>query len=254
MTIKRTTLRAGIAATAIGICLAAGLAGCSAGGSTLTEPCAVIEDASPSGHNFDAGNSLQERLPAFLLDNKCQQVAFVPLTYASQSSACSQPTVDISGQDVVGDVDQAALEASRRQLALQHAESLLSCARREQHAQAGGGGSDVFGALALAVTKRPPGTGTYHVLVVSDLIQHTGSADLYHKDLTTPTSRTKLITQLIYKGLIPDMTGMALEVTNRGADLVDGGNTGDLKSADFNSFWSQLFASKAAGAPQVSYD
>jgi hypothetical protein len=46
---------------------------------------------------------------------------------------------------------------------------------------------------------------------------------------------------------------MALEITDFGRDLSVGGNSGDLKSADFNHFWQQLFASKAAGAPQVQY-
>lgn len=91
------------------------------------------------------------------------------------------------------------------------------------------------------------------MLVISDLIQNTASANLYSDNLSTEASRTGVITQLAGKGLVPDMAGMALEVTDRGRDLATNSN-GDLRSADFNAFWNQLFASKAAGDPQVSYD
>src|SRR5690242_11776568 len=222
MTVTWTALRAAAAALAAAACLSAGLAGCSQGnGSTLTAPCAVIEDASPSANSFNAATSLKERLPAFLLDNKCQHVLFVPLTYSSRDSACDQPSVDISGADQTsaGDVDQASLEAGRRAYAVKQAQAVLACAQKEQQKQMSTGGTDVLGALARAASERPAGTGTYYVLVVSDLIQNTANADLYHQDLRTATSRTKLITSLIFKGLVPDMSGMDLEITDFGRDL-----------------------------------
>ena len=215
----------------------------------------MIEDGSPSANSFNAAKSLKERLPSFLLDNQCQHVIFVPLTYSSQGSACDTPMVDISGADEAGTegVDQASLEAGRRAFAVKQAQDELTCAQKEEQKQMSGGGTDVFGALTRAVRQRPDGTGTYHVLVVSDLIQDTANADLYHQNLSTPASRTKLITSLVFKGLVPNMSGMALEITDFGRDLSVGGSSGDLKSADFNDFWQQLFASKAAGAPQVQY-
>lgn len=255
MTAWQTTPRAAAttAVAALCACLPAGLAACSSGGGTLTAPCAVIVDASPSGGAFHADQRLKDVLPGFLVNDGCRTVTFVPLTYASQSSTCSEPTVDISGSDLGGDIDPSSVEAGRRKYAEKQANALLACARKEEQGQPGGGGSDVLGALARAVTQRPAGSGTYHILVISDLVQHTANADLYHDNLASAASRTRVITGLIRKGLVPDMAGMALEVTDRGRDLANNSN-GDLKSADFNAFWNQLFASKAAGDPQVSYD
>lgn len=147
MSSRRITPRAVSAAltAALCACLPAGLAACSSAGSTLTAPCAVIVDASPSGGQFNAGQRIKQMVPAFLLNDNCRTVTFVPLTYSSQSSACSEPAVDITGSDLEGDIDQAGVEAGRRQYAEKQASSLLACARNEQRGQPNGGGSDVLG-------------------------------------------------------------------------------------------------------------
>jgi hypothetical protein len=111
-------------------------------------------------------------------------------------------------------------------------------------------GSDVLGALARAVTQRPPGTGRYHVLVVSDLIEYVPGLSLYNNAaIDTPAKRAAVISSLSKNGELPNMTGMVLEVTDRGRDLPS-----EADSVNFNAFWNEFFASKGAGRPQVKYD
>ena len=253
MTIRSTPWRAAAAGAALCAGLSGGLTGCSQDAPTLTAPCAVIVDGTLSGGSFHVAQRLKETLPQFLLDNGCRQVAFVPLTYASQDSACTKPAVDISPASMGEDTDPKAVQTERREYAEQQAGQVLTCAQQEERQQAAVGGSDVLGAFTRAMTERPAGTGMYHVLVVSDLIQDTAAANLYSANLRTQASRSALITKLVFKGLIPNMGGAALEVTDRGRDLSEGSSKSDLTSVNFNNFWTQLFASRAAGGPQVSY-
>ena len=176
----------------------------------------------------------------------------MPLTYATQDSACTEPAVDISPAGMGEDADPKTVQTERREYAEQQAGKVLGCAQQEERQQTARGGSDVLGAFTRAMTERPAGTGTYHMLVVSDLIQDTSAANLYSANLKSQASRSALITRLVFKGLIPNMGGTALEITDRGRDLSVGSTKSDLTSVNFNNFWTQLFASRAAGDPQVS--
>jgi hypothetical protein len=227
--------------------LTVGLLGCSSDSRPLTAPCGVIVDGSQSGKTFDAAQRLKDTFPTFLAANNCKIVTFVPLNASSQGSVCTTPDLDIN-PDLGDNTDQQDIQIERRADALRVAESMLICARTKQPSLSDG--SDVLGALARAVTQRPPGTGTYHVLVVSDLIEYANGLSLYdNKAINTSAKRTALISSLSRRGEIPNMTGMALEITDRGRDL-----SSQQDSDDFNAFWNELFASKAAGSPHVIYD
>jgi hypothetical protein len=207
-------------------------------------PCAVIVDGSRSGTVFNASERLHQTLRTFLQANGCKMLAFVPLNKASVGSVCYEPTLDLDPNLGTG-TDQAAVQAGRLGYALKQAQSLLTCAHRQPSLA---NGSDVLGALSRAVTQRPPGPGLYHVLVVSDMIETDGSVNLYNgAQYSTPARRDALIAALGRSGLIPDLHGVSLDITDLGASL-----TNPVKSVNFDHFWAALFANKAAGNPQVS--
>ncbi len=237
------------AAIAVALCsgLTFSVSACSAQGATFSSPCGVVIDGSASGAKFDATKRLNDLLPGFLLDKTCKTLTFVPLDGSSQGSVCSARDIDLN-PDLGGDTDPNAVRTERRAKALSLAESVLACARKSPLSV---GGSDILGALARAVTQRPDGTGTYHVLVVSDLIEDDGTVNLYRTDsIGTPERRANLISYLGQHGRIPNMTDMSLEISDRGRNY----SSNPADSVNFTAFWAALFASKPAGNPQVKYD
>lgn len=256
-----TMLSRGLRAAAIIAAVLSGgltvaVTGCSSSAPALSAPCGVIVDGSTSSVMFDAAKSLNDHLRSFLTDNNCKVVTFVPLNQSSRGSTCRQVDVDVS-PDLGPGVDQKQVIEAERDVAMKRAQAELTCARTEKIAT---GGSDVLGALARAVTQRPEGHGTkgaYHVLVVSDLIEHISDSSLSPPilDLSSTTQidtangRAVLISKLTRLSQIPDMAGMVLEVTDRGSDL-----TSTQQSVSFDEFWTELFASRAAGNPHVDYD
>jgi hypothetical protein len=255
MTPFRKKLPAIAAATVLAGGAAAALAGCSSPSPGLTAPCAVVVDGSLSGKTFDAARSINDYVPIFLSKDRCKEVVFVPLDQSSRGSTCRQKAVDIS-PDLGPDVDQDQVVQAERGLALKRANAELTCAQKHEPAQ---GGSDVFGALTRAMQQRPTGTGitgTYHVLVVSDLIEYTTDPSLRPPFLdlsSTPQissadGRNQLIGQLTRLGQVPNMTGVSVQVTDFGSGITSG-----QRSTYFMSFWTALFASAAAGNPQVSF-
>ena len=249
--IAATTVLAGGAAAALAACSSP-----SPGQTTgLTAPCAVVVDGSLSGKEFDAARSINDYVPIFLSKDNCKEVVFVPLDQSSRGSKCREKAVDIS--PALGpDVDQDQVVQAERGVALKRAKAELTCAQKHEPAQ---GGSDVLGALTRAMQQRPTGTGitgTYHVLVVSDLIEYTTDPSLHPPFLdlsSTPQissadGRTQLIGQLTRLGQVPNMAGVAVQVTDFGSGI-----SSEQQSTYFMDFWTALFASAAAGNPQVSF-
>lgn len=255
MTLFRKNLPAVTAAAVLAGSVAAALSGCSSSSPSLTAPCAVVVDGSVSGSTFNAARSLKDYLPIFLTKNSCKEAVFVPLNQSSRGSTCRQLAVDIS-PDLGPDVDQDQVIQAERELVLTRANAELKCAQTDKLSQ---GGSDVLGALARTMQQRPTGTGitgTYHVLMVSDLIEHVTDPSLRPpvldlsstQQISSPAGRTQLIGQLAKLGQVPNMAGVAVQVTDFGSDLASG-----QRSSYFTAFWTELFASPAAGNPQVSF-
>jgi hypothetical protein len=232
----------------------AALSACSSPSPGLTTACAVVVDGSVSGKTFNAAKSLQDYLPIFLAKDSCKEVVFVPLNQSSLGSTCREQAVDIS-PDLGPDVDQDQVIQAERQLALKRASTELKCAQTDKLSQ---GGSDVLGALTRAMQQRPTGagiSGTYQVLVVSDLVEHVTDPSLRPpvldlsstQQISSPGGRTQLIGQLSKLGQVPNMSGADVQVTDFGSGIASG-----QRSSYFMSFWTELFASPAAGNPQFS--
>jgi hypothetical protein len=249
---KKLAVIAAVTVLAGGV--AAALSGCSSPPPGLTAACAVVVDGSVSGKSFNAVKSLQDYFQIFLAKDRCKEVVFVPLNQSSIGSTCRQQAVDIS-PDLGPDVDQDQVIQAEQQLALKRADAELKCAQTDKLSQ---GGSDVLGALTRAVQQRPTGTGitgTYQVLMVSDLIEHVTDPGLRPRvldlsntqQINSPGGRTRLIGQLSKLGQVPNMSGVNVQVTDFGSGIASG-----QRSSYFMSFWTELFASPAAGNPQFS--
>jgi hypothetical protein len=246
MPICTARLRTAALAAALSGGLALGGLGCSAAPASLTTPCGVIVDGSDSGVAFNASARLHQLLPGFLQEHSCGTVTIVPLNASSQGSVCVTPSVQIN-PDLGSDVSPQSVEAERREFAVSQAQRVLTCA----HDSPGlADGSDVLGAFKRAVAQRPTGAGTYDVLVVSDLIEVGDGVNLYDGgSIKTRAQRSAIIASLSKNGVIPNMSGIALEISNRGTGL-----RSDTASDNVTAFWNKLFTSQAAGNPQVTYD
>lgn len=200
-------------------------------------PCSVIVDGSGSGADFKVATRLDQTLDRFLSDQRCGTVAFVPLDGLSDTSICRQVPVGLDPKDA--DVDPETLRAPLRKVAVQRAKDLLACAQKEdsQH-------SDVLGALRAAARDRPDGPAPYQVLVVSDMIQSDDAVNLLNRNLDTPQTRARLITDLA--PLTPDLAGTVLYVTNPGANIADA-----RRAQDVTAFWTELLATDRAGRPRM---
>jgi hypothetical protein len=231
-------------AAALSAAVAAALTACSPPPPPAPKaPCAVIVDGSRSGTVFNASERLHQTLRPFLQANGCKMLAFVPLNKASVGSVCYQPTLDLDPNLGPG-TDQAVVQAGRLGYALKQAQELLTCAHSQPSLA---NGSDVLGALSRAISQRPAGPAPYHVLVVSDMIETDESVNLYDgAQYSTAARRAALIAALGRSGLIPDLHGVSLDITDLGAGLKN-----PIKSINFDRFWAALFATKAAGDPQV---
>ncbi|MDL4815013.1 hypothetical protein [Actinomadura opuntiae] len=227
------------AAGVVLVATALGVPGCDPGHDSYSAPCGVVVDGSASGQNFDADKRVTELLPGFLRANKCKTLTYVPLDTDSRGSVCSHKDLDLD-PDLGAGTDKEAIRAGRQSRALKDAHAVLACLH------AGRPKSDVLGALARAADQRPDGKGTYHVLVVSDMLQTDRTVDLTHADLSTAAKR-RAILDGPFKGRVPDLGGTALEITDRGRTLKD-----TRQSVGLNAFWTQLFAT--AGHPTVKYD
>jgi hypothetical protein len=224
------------------VALVGGSLSLSACSQQLTTPCAVVVDGSGSGQRFDAKTRLDDRLPRFLRTHECGVLTFVPLTSSSEADTCTRVDLELD-PDLPGDRER--IREGRRTKARADAQAVLECARQKNPR------SDVLGALSRAVTQRPEGAGTYPILVVSDMLQHDVGVDLENDDLSSPAKRRAILSRLADDGRIPNMKGMSLEVTDRGRGIRE---QDPVRYSQITSFWNELFASRAAGAPEVEYD
>jgi len=225
---------------AFGAALAVGalsLTGCSA--DKLTTPCAVVVDGSGSGAKFDAATRLKDRLNDFAVEQKCGQLAFVPIDGAPVGSVCTQKTLPMD-PDLGGNSDQETVRTGRRTLALTRANAMLECARQNPS-------SDVLGALRRAADQRPPGDGTYQVLVVSDMLQNAGDLSLYKMELGTEAAMTKAVDTVAAQA--PKLAGMRLDITDCGVTL-----SSSKKAVEVKTFWTRLFKTAAVGDPEVDFE
>lgn len=209
------------------------LAGCDvfSGPAPLTRPCAVVVDGSGSaGSDFHAEDRVNATLDKFLRDRGCAQLAFVPLNGLSDTSACQQPRLDLDPP--VG--EPVAVREAMRTKARQQALDLLACARKESSE------SNVLGALRKAGTIRPPGTDTYAVLVVSDMIEIDRRVDVVGGNLATPDARAAIIGRL--GGLMPKLANTVVYPTDLSTKIADA-----QRGQQIRDFWTELLATDAAG-------
>ncbi|BEL06363.1 hypothetical protein Q0Z83_045540 [Actinoplanes sichuanensis] len=226
-----------LAGTAALTLIGTALTGCSE--DRLTAPCAVLIDGSGSGDKFDAAKRLDDTFNSFLLDNGCGSVGFVPIDSAPLASTCFIKTVDID-PDLGGNSDPETVRGGRRKLALKNAQEMLACAKKNPY-------SDVMGGLQRAVQQKPTGTGTYQLLVVSDMLQNTPQWSLYKTDLKTPAAIAKAVQERAANA--PNLAGARVSITDCGVTL------GSSEQAQqVRSFWTQLFGSTQAGNPEVSFE
>lgn len=231
---------AAVAGTAFAL-MAAGIPGCGAEDGGYSAPCGVIVDGSGSGKKFDAGKRTADLLPDFLREHKCKRLTYVPLATDSIGSTCSQKDLDLD-PDLGAGTDQDTIRAGRRAKAVKDAKAVFDCLAPKKPM------SDVMGSLARAADQRPDGTGTYYVLVVSDMLQNDPAFALTHADLSSNASRAAVLNGPL-KDRVPDLSGMELEITDCARTLGD-----PRKSAQVRAFWRQAFAAGASGRPKVTYD
>jgi hypothetical protein len=238
--VRRPQRVAAVAGVAV-IAAVPGLPGCGAKNDAYSAPCAVVIDGSGSGKRFDAGKRVADLLPRFLRDNRCKRLSYVPLGTDSTGSICSQKELDLD-PDLGAGTDKDSIRAGRRAKAVKDAQAVFGCLLPKRAE------SDVLGALSRAVDQRPRGPGTYHVLVVSDMLQHDRYVDLASADLGTAAKRAALMNGPL-RDRNPNLTGMSLEITDRGRTLND-----PKQSRDVTAFWRELFARDDSGHPEVEYD
>ena len=202
---------------------------------TLTRPCGVVVDGSGSGTEFHADERLKAKLDGFLVDQGCAQLTFVPLNSISETSPCSEERLDLDPQ--VGD-PQAVRTAGRAE-ALVRSLRMLDCARKDADT------SDVLGALRRVGTTRPPGSGSYAVLVVSDMIQIGQRVNLLRGDLDTPQGRAGVIAQV--GDLAPNLPDTVLYPTDLSTNIRDA-----RRGQDVSAFWLELFATDRTGHPTIN--
>jgi hypothetical protein len=237
---RRKPAMAGLLAPALaGGLLMLSLTGCA---QQLKTPCAVVVDGSGSGARFDAKTRLDSRLPRFLSDKKCGTLTYVPITTDSAADTCTAEDLELD-PDLQG--NRESVRAGRLEKAKKDAAWVLACAQKKDPL------SDVLGALSRAVTQRPDGSGAYQVLVVSDMLENDASVHLERDDLSTPQQRRAVIDRLVHDERIPNMRDMSLEVTDRARGIQA---RDPVKYGQIAAFWRELFASKAAGSPEVKYD
>jgi ABC-type amino acid transport substrate-binding protein len=238
--------KAAVVFGAVAILLLAGIVALTTIGSedtppgTLTAECFTIVDGTGSGTQFNAAKRLDDDLRTFLRDKKCGRASFVPLTGASLPSVCASKAVDLDPD--LGDVDQAELRSVRRDLALQKAKEVLKCAQDNR-----GKGSDVLGALSRAAGEHRVGQGVYEGLVVSDMIHRDDRVDLKSADLSTPEKRATIIQEFTGANLIPNLSGVSLDIVALGVTL-----SSTEQAIALKKFWDELFASRAAGSPVIA--
>lgn len=199
-----------------------------------SRPCGVIIDASGSGDKFRAEDRLRSKLDLFLADQKCGELSFVPLNSFSDTSACNENRLPLDPP--VGDPETT--RKAMRGEALTRSLRLLDCARKEED------NSDVLGALRRAAAARPAGTGSYAVLVVSDMIQIDDRVNMLKRDLRTPPARAKLIDE--FADLTPNLADTVLFPTDLSTNIEDARLGQNVKA-----FWTELFATDRAGHPTM---
>ncbi|WP_306213505.1 hypothetical protein [Actinoplanes sp. RD1] len=205
----------------------------------LTAPCTVLVDGSGSGAAFDAGKRLNDTFNSFLLDNECGTVGFVPIDSAPLASTCFINAVDID-PDLGGNSDPETVRAGRRKLALQKAQEMLACAKQKPY-------SDVLGGLGRAAQQKPEGSGTYQILIISDMLQNTPQWSLYKTDLTNPAAITRAVQRRAASA--PRLTGARVTITDCGVTLPS-----SEKAQQVRAFWTQLLSSAQVGNPEVNFE
>ena len=208
------------------------LAGCLfAGPAPLTRPCAVVVDGSGSaGSGFHTEDRINATLDRFLRDRGCGKLAYVPLNGLSDTSACQEPRLDLDPPE--GDPD--AVREAMRKKAVKDALQLLDCARKESSS------SNVLGALRKTGATRPPGTDTYAVLVVSDMVEVDDRVNVLDGDLSTPQARAKIIARL--GDLMPSVPDTVLYPTDLSTKIAD-----PQRGQQIRAFWTELLDTDAAG-------
>jgi hypothetical protein len=205
----------------------------------LTTPCAVVVDGSGSGTKFDAAKRLDDTFTKFAKDNKCGTMSFVPIDSAPMASTCYIKDVDID-PDLGGNSDPEKVRTGRSKVARDDAHQMLDCAKKNAL-------SDVLGGLTRAAGQKPEGTGTYQILVVSDMLQNADGGSLYHTDLSTPAAIGKAVQQWAPKA--PSLAGAELTITDCGVTM----NSSQAAEAVRN-FWTQLLRTPQAGNPGVHFE
>jgi hypothetical protein len=234
---------------AVALILAAGISACSQP-PQLTGSCGVVVDGSQSGNSvkgFDAQAQLKAHLQDFLVSKGCRYVVFAPINGASEASVCSEPMLDMD-PPISGNADTQTVIAGGRAAAQSSAQKELTCASSDPRSIAGA--SDIIGGLARIDTELRQVNGPYSVLVVSDFINWDSDLRLPNGELTTPAGRTSMLSQLVRKGLIPDLGGMNVEAAGFGI-LV---SKNPQVYPEFADFWQQFMqqAHAASFKPSVS--
>ncbi|GAB3968100.1 hypothetical protein GCM10029978_036870 [Actinoallomurus acanthiterrae] len=208
----------------------------------MTAPCGVLVDGSGSGANFHPAQLLTEYADDFLFKNKCRDVAFGPITGASEESTCEIPAVDIDPDDLPPGADRGAVRRGARTDAVNAARKMLACAQGKGQVK----GSDVIGGVARIVRQRPEGSGTYHVLVVSDFAASDATTDLYTANLADPAVRGALVRKAA--GRMQDLAGVALTTRGFGAGI----SAQPAKFGPFTQFWTELIRAEHGAVPRFT--